>query len=260
MSDDRVVIPDPHRTRIKVCGLTRDADVDAACEAGVDYVGFILYSGSSRHVSIPRARMLVDRLTNGVTPVLVMVNPDQLDVTAIRDHFTATDVPFVLQFHGTETVAEADKISKLLGRAYWRAAGVPTHRASLNTAQITQALINYADPFVGSSALLLDSEVAAAKPDPHHPNFGGTGQTFDWSLVNWSLLKQSAASQLVLSGGLTAANVTDGIKQVQPWAVDVSTGVEKVYNGRPQRGVKDAEKIQQFVAAVRHADLELNAA
>ncbi len=259
MTDSRE--PVNNNTMVKICGLTRESDVDFVGEAGAHFAGFILYDCSARHVSIARARALAERLPDHVVPVLVLVDADDLDVTAIHDHFTATELHFVIQFHGHESPERCTEIANRLQGPHWRAAGVPAH-ASVNDPagrSMTDLLIKYAQPHVNSEALLLDSEVAAAATTSANGDvvFGGTGQRFDWDLVNWSLLKQSAASRLVLSGGLTAANVIDGITQARPWAVDVSSGVEVALpNGQLQRGIKDREKITQFIAAVHRADAQ----
>ncbi len=263
MTQTPTLIHHAAKTFVKVCGLTRERDVDAAVEAGAHYIGFILYSASPRHVSIARARMLVERLPAHVSPVLVLVNADALDVTAIHDYFTATEQHFVIQFHGQENAARCAQVAQTLQRPYWRAAGLPTSSLAAGQAPVdlTQALVNYAEPFLGAQALLLDSAVTEhASSALATPIFGGSGQQFDWDLVNWSQLKQSAPSRLVLSGGLNAANVIDGIVQTRPWAVDVSSGVEvRLGNGQLQRGIKDPEKIVQFVNAVGAADAQLNA-
>ena len=247
------------RTRIKVCGLTRSSDVQAACAAGVDYVGFMLTRISKRHIDIAHARSLVTGLTSGVTPVLVVVNPGDEEVTAIHDQFNATALDYIIQFHGSETPERCAQVAARLSRSYWRA--IPVDPAD-NAAQ-TQALINYLQPFSAAQAMVLDSAVAASTlmNTGAKAQFGGTGHTFDWNLVNWSQLQQSARSHLVLSGGLNAANVAAGIAQAQPWAVDVSSGVElratgsePGQSGQLQHGIKDPELIAKFVAAVRARD------
>jgi phosphoribosylanthranilate isomerase len=243
----------PAKTLIKCCGLTRESDVRAACDAGVDFVGFILTNASKRHVGIERARMLAESLSPRVTPVLVVVDADDVDITAIHDYFTSTEMNYLIQFHGQETPTRCQAVAKRLQRPYWRAVPIGTN----HHADQTDALINYIHPFAEAQAMLLDS--AIAQPVCAAPAisaaFGGTGHTFDWNLVNWSHLQKSAASRLVLSGGLNAANVGDGILQARPWAVDVSSGVElRSANGELHRGIKDPVLIHQFVAAVRAQD------
>jgi phosphoribosylanthranilate isomerase len=101
-------------------------------------------------------------------------------------------------------------------------------------------LLEYAQVHAGAQALLLDA---------HVQGYGGGGQTFDWTAFNWSHPQLNASSRLVLSGGLTPANVAAGVRLVRPWAVDVSSGVERA------KGIKDPDLIDRFVAAVRQADL-----
>lgn len=220
--------PSP-RTRIKICGLTREQDVDAAVEAGADAVGFVLYARSPRHVPASRAAELARRLPPFVTPVLLFVNAAVDEVTA-----GVRAVPAAcLQFHGDETAEQCRNAAQ--GRAYLRAARIP-----LDESQPFD-LLEFAQLHVHAQALLLDA---------HVDGYGGGGKAF-----NWSRLPPSVNAHLVLSGGLTPANVTDGIVQVRPrcrsLAVDVSSGVEVA------KGIKDPEKIHQFVAAVRAADVLL---
>lgn len=216
----------PHRTRIKFCGLTREADVDAAVQAGADAVGFVLYEPSPRFVSPERAGDLARRLPPFVTPVLLFVNasPEWI-ARGLRA------VPHaLLQLHGDETPAEA----QATGRPYLRAARIPAGEAGKSF-----DLLQFADDFASAQAILLDA---------HVEGFGGGGQSFDWTAFTWSHPRLNASSRLVLSGGLTPANVTDGIRLVRPWAVDVSSGIEV------SKGIKSADKMQAFVAAVRAAD------
>ena len=226
----------PHRTRIKICGLTREADVDAAVSAGADAIGFVLYAKSPRAVSVERAAQLAKRLPAFVTPVLLFVNEAPSKVIA-----ACAQVPGAMaQFHGDETPQECLAATAGGTRAFLRAARIP-----LGDAAAAFDLVEYADRYSHAKAILLDA---------HVDGFGGGGKAF-----NWSLLPTSVASHLVLSGGLTPANVTDGIVQVRPrclsLAVDVSSGVEMTGpDGQPIKGTKDADKIHQFVAAVRAAD------
>ena len=217
-----------NRTRIKICGLTREEDVDAAVAAGADAVGFVIYPASPRYVSPARAAVLAARLPPYVTPVLLFVNESLAKVAAA----CALMPHALLQFHGDETPAEC----LAHGRPFVRAARIPLQAPAPGEAGFD--LVNYASSFNKAQAILLDA---------HVEGFGGGGKTF-----NWSLLPPNVNAHLVLSGGLTPANVTDGILQVRPrcttLAVDVSSGVEV------SKGIKSADKINQFVAAVRAAD------
>ena len=224
-----------HRTRIKICGLTREADVDAAVNAGADAIGFVLYPGSPRCVTPERAAALARRLPPFVTPVLLLVN-------AVPDAITraVAAVPgALLQFHGDETPADC----LAAGRPFIRAARIP-HGQSFD-------LLEYADAYAAAQALLVDA---------HVDGYGGGGRTFDWTAFPWSHPRLNASSRLVLSGGLTPANVGDGIALIRPWAVDVSSGVAATGpDGQPLKGIKDAGRIAEFVAAVRAADDARNA-
>lgn len=236
------LLPQPvtWRTRIKICGLTRECDVDAAVAAGVDALGFVLYAPSARAVSVSRAAELARRLPPFVTPVLLFVNADMSLVAA-----AIQAVPHaLLQFHGDETPSQCLMAAGVGGhcRPFVRAARIPVGDAASGF-----DLVEYAHQYSQAQAILLDA---------HVDGYGGAGQTF-----NWSLLSKSVNAHLVLSGGLTPANVTDGILRIRPkclsLAVDVSSGVEAAAaNGSACKGIKDAEKIQRFVAAVRAADAQ----
>ena len=227
------------RTRIKVCGLTREQDVDAAVAAGVDAVGFVLYAPSPRAVTPERAAQLASRLPPFVTPVLLFVNEDATKVIAA----SAIVAGSMLQFHGDESAADCLAATGHGARPFVRAARIP-----LGEEGARFDLVKYAATYSQAQAILLDA---------HVEGYGGGGKAF-----HWSLLPPSVACHLVLSGGLTPANVTDGILQVRPrcktLAVDVSSGVElDGPDGQPRKGLKDADKIHRFVAAVRAADAQL---
>jgi phosphoribosylanthranilate isomerase len=216
------------RTRIKICGFTREEDVDAAVYAGVDALGFNLYPKSPRYVSSQRAVELARRIPPFVTPVLLFVNASAAEIQAA----CALIPNATLQFHGDETPEQCQEAAQ--GRPYLRAARIPLGEAGQGF-----DLVKYAQDYSAAQAILLDA---------HVEGFGGGGKSFEWSH-----LPPSVNAHLVLSGGLTPANVGDGIRQLRSraksLAVDVSSGVEA------SKGVKDAHKIHQFVAAVRAADL-----
>jgi phosphoribosylanthranilate isomerase len=207
------------RTRIKICGLSREADIDAAVEAGADAVGFVFYAPSARAIDIERAAALAAQLPAFVTPVGLFVNAAPAEVSA-----ACTAIPaLVPQVHGDETAEQC------------RAAGRPYLRAARMVAGFN--LLDFASRFCDAQALLLDA---------HVEGYGGGGKAFDWSLV-----PQGVSRPLVLSGGLNPANVIDGVLRVRPWAVDVSSGVEH------DKGVKDADAIRRFCDAVREADARI---
>jgi phosphoribosylanthranilate isomerase len=219
-----------HDTFIKICGLTREADVLDCVAAGAHAVGFVMYPKSTRYVSPERAGVLAKLLPSNLTPVLLFVNASLAEVQA-----ACQAVPHaLLQFHGDESPAECQRLAHAVQRPYWRAARIPMD----NTASFD--LVKFTQDYSNAQAILLDA---------HVDGYGGGGKTF-----NWSQLPPNVNAHLVLSGGLTPANVTDGIRQLRPkalsLAVDVSSGVE--LDG--QKGLKDARKIQEFVAAVKAAD------
>ena len=209
------------RTRIKICGFTREADVDDAVLAGADALGFNLWPGSSRHVSLQRAAELIARLPPCVTPVLLFVNASTDEVASATLRLPQA----LLQFHGDES-------PEMCG-----AAGRPWIRAARMSPELD--LLDFAARFAGAQALLLDAHVAG---------YGGAGKVFDWSLI-----PRGVPLPVVLSGGLSPANVTAGVLGVRPWAVDVSSGVES------SKGIKDAPLMRRFCEAVREADQQLAA-
>ena len=227
------------RTRIKVCGLTRAQDVQAAVTAGVDAIGFVLYAKSPRAVSPERAAELAHLLPPFVTPVLLFVNPEPGDVAAA----CALLPTALLQLHGDESPQTCATLVGAGQRPFLRAARIPTGPAGADF-----DLVKYALDYSQAQAILLDA---------HVEGFGGGGKAF-----NWSLLPPSVNAHLVLSGGLNAANVGDGIALLRPrcksLAVDVSSAVEvDAPGGGTLKGIKDSEKINKFVAAVRAADQRL---
>jgi phosphoribosylanthranilate isomerase len=206
------------RTRIKICGLTREADVDDAVAAGADAVGLVMYPLSPRCVSPARAAVLARRLPPFVTPVLLFVNASREQIDAALQAVPSA----LLQFHGEEGVADCEQA----GRAYLRAARMAPGFD----------LLDFASAYPSASGLLLDA---------HVESYGGSGKGFDWSLI-----PENVPLPLVLSGGLSPANVADGVLRVRPWAVDVSSGVEI------SKGVKSAPLMRQFCEAVRAADAQ----
>ena len=206
----------PMTTRIKICGLTRPEDVDAAVAAGADAIGFVFYPRSPRYVPPGQAAALVRRLPPFVLAVGLFVNEQAECIQAILDQ-----VPLnLLQFHGDERPEDCAR----WGRPWIRAARV---RPGLD-------LLQYAARFSGARALLLDAFVEG---------YGGGGHVFDWRLIPPDL-----SLPVILSGGLTPDNVADAVRRVRPVAVDVSSGVEA------GKGIKDHQRMADFVAAVRAAD------
>lgn len=207
------------RTRIKICGLTREADVAVAVEAGADAIGFVLYAKSPRHVDVERAAALARSLPPFVTPVCLFVNAAENEIAAA----VAAMPNALLQFHGDESPAACAAAGRPYLRAVRMGPGVD--------------LLDFAYRFSDAQALLLDAAVEG---------YGGGGKVFDWSLI-----PAAVPAPVVLSGGLNPANVVDGVLRARPYAVDVSSGVERA------KGIKDAALLRQFCEAVREADARL---
>ena len=223
-------VPPAVRTRIKICGLKTAEHVDAAVHAGADALGFNLYPPSVRSIDLQTLTALTKHVPAFVTIVALFVNPTKEEVESA---LAAARID-LLQFHGDEPEA----FCASFGRPYLKALPVT------DSFDLLQSSLKYAT----ASALLLDT------PSAGH---GGSGKTFNWQLINTpntdnTPKRPSAhAPALVLSGGLTAANVADAISAVRPFAVDVSSGVEV------SRGVKSSELIQNFCRAVRAADSQI---
>ncbi len=204
------------RTRIKICGLTREADVAAAIAAGADAVGFVCYPKSPRYVAPARLRALSRELGVFAAPVLLFVNAASDLVEGALEVMPNA----LLQFHGDEHEPACSRYQR------------PYIRSVPMTDQVDLARVQ--TEFASATALLVDAPT---------DDYGGSGRTF-----NWSRLPAQRAKPLVLAGGLNADNVGAAITEVRPYAVDVSSGVEQ------EPGIKSASKIEQFIDAVRRAD------
>lgn len=212
------------RTRIKICGITRAGDLAVAVAAGADAIGLVFYPKSARAVTIQQARELLAEVPPFVSTVGLFVNAD---VAVVSEAIAELKLD-VLQFHGDETADYCAQFS----RPWIKALRV---KSGLN-------LLEYAARYSGAKGLLLDADVAG---------FGGGGKAFDWSLIPSEMPRN-----FILSGGLTADNVCDAIRKIRPWAVDVSSGVEA--SDGNSKGIKDAQKIAQFIAAIASADSDLD--
>jgi len=211
------------RTRIKICGITREEDLAAAVAAGADALGFVFYAPSPRHVALERAAQLMAQVPAFVTKVGLFVNESAQTV-----RFVLAQTPLdLLQFHGDEDAAYCSQF----GRPWIKAARM---KPGFD-------LLEYASLFAGAPG------VAGLLLDAHVEGYGGGGETFDWSLI-----PQSLPLPVILSGGLHPGNIAEAVRAVRPWAVDVSSGVEAA------RGIKDAQKITEFIAGVRDADAGLS--
>lgn len=202
--------------RSKICGITRVEDALVAAEAGADAIGLVFYPKSPRAVSIAQARAIISALPPFITTVGLFVNASRCELNETLDA-----VPLdMLQFHGDETPADCEGFH----RPWYKALRVkPGEDIRLQV-----------DRYAGASAILLDTFVAGTP--------GGTGEVFDWSLIPAGLSKP-----LILAGGLTCQNIQQALSEVRPFAVDVSGGVEL------SKGVKDAERVREFVGLVRAA-------
>jgi phosphoribosylanthranilate isomerase len=205
------------RTRVKICGLREAAHARIAADAGADAIGLVFYRESPRYIEPSAAAAIARSLPPFVMAVGLFVNEPESSVRRILD-----TVPLdLLQFQGDE---EPDFCASF-GRPFVRAVRM----------EVGTDLIEYARRFSRAKALLLDAHVPGQR--------GGTGQVFDWAGI-----PRDPPIPLILSGGLTSDNVGRAVREVRPWAVDVSSGVEA------SRGVKDPAKIVEFIRSVRRED------
>lgn len=202
--------------RSKICGITRIEDALAAVEAGADAIGLVFYGKSPRAVSIEQAAAILQALPPFVTSVGLFVDMPRDELQQLLQRLPLD----LLQFHGDESPADCEGH----GRPYIKALRVRPGE------DVAAAMA----PYAGAQGVLLDTFVEGVP--------GGTGASFDWSLV-----PENVAKPIILAGGLDADNVATAIRQVRPYAVDVSGGVEA------SKGIKDAGKIRAFVRAVRDA-------
>jgi phosphoribosylanthranilate isomerase len=206
-----------HRTRIKICGIKEGRHALLAADAGADAIGLVFYRESPRYLTPGTAANIVAVLPPFVTTVGLFV-----DANDVKVRKTLSEVRLdVLQFHGSETPEFCESFGVPYVRAVPMGEGVD--------------LLEYAGRFSSARALLLDAH------EPGKP--GGTGRTFDWAAIPRDL-----PIPLILSGGLTSENVGRAVREVKPWAVDVSSGVES------SRGTKDSQKIVEFIRSVQRED------
>ena len=204
------------RTRVKICGITRVEDALNAVNAGADAIGLVFYAASPRCVSIAQAQAIVAAMPPFISVVGLFVNATTAEIqsTLAQVHLD------IIQFHGDESPEDCAQINL----PYYKAIRVKTDTN----------LLQYELDFKAAKALLLDTYSEQA--------YGGTGHVFDWNLIPKNLTKP-----VILAGGLVPENVADAIKQVQPYAVDVSGGVELT------KGIKSADKIAAFMQAVKES-------
>ena len=222
-----------HRTRIKICGLTRAEDVAAAIAAGADALGFVFYAKSTRHVTPAQAASLMSAMPPFVTSVGLFVNASAREVA---DTVAIAPVS-LLQFHGDESPQACAQAAALANRPYMVAVRV---RPEMTAADLLEYEIRCRAASTLFAGLLLDAFV---------DGYGGGGKVFDWSVI-----PEELAPRVVLGGGLHVRNATDAVVAVRPHAVDVSSGVERTEDGVRRPGIKDADLMAAFTAAVRRAD------
>jgi len=203
-------------TRIKICGITRRQDAEFAVKMGADALGFVFYPPSPRAVTIEQVKELVAGLPPFVSIVALFVNATEEEVRACLAELPIS----ILQFHGDESLVYCEQFDHPYMKVIRMREGID--------------LSTEADKYPSASAILLDSYQAGVP--------GGTGQTFDWTVI------KDIKQPLVLAGGLTIENVAQAIKQVNPYAVDVSGGVEQA------KGIKDDDKVSIFMQEVVNGD------
>lgn len=206
------------RTAVKICGITRPEDGRAAAHAGAHAIGLVFHPRSPRYVTAEQAQAVIAALPPFVTAVGLFVDPDPALVRATLQRVALQ----LLQFHGDET----PELCTAFAMPYIKAVRVVPE----------VDLLQFARRFASAKGLLLDAYVEGTH--------GGTGQVFEWGLIPSGL-----PLPVVLAGGLTPENVGQAVRRVRPWAVDVSSGVER------DKGIKDAARIAAFIKGVRDADV-----
>ena len=221
------------RTRIKICGLTREEDVESVLDAGVDALGFVFYTSSPRFVSPERARQLTSLCPAWVSTVGLFVNSSREEISRISDISGINQI----QLHGDESIDDCKKLSRPVVKAIRISSKKNTNKGDYDN--ILSQLIESKRYLEFCSAVLLDAD---------SPSFGGSGKSFDWNVLNQ--VGSIFGRKWVLSGGLNEKNILSAINLYKPPSIDVSSGVETTQNGSTIKGVKDREKIKVFVNKV----------
>ena len=207
------------RTRVKICGITRKEDAQAAANLGVDAIGLVFYTKSPRNIDVNMARAICDAIPGFVTTVALFLNPEKSLVNRVVSEVGVD----LLQFHGTEPV----KFCESFERPYIKALGISGE----------DNIVELVKSYSSARSVLLDSHAKGAA--------GGTGETFDWLSVPVEIRQQ-----IILAGGLNPENVAQAIEQVRPYAVDLSSGVES------SPGVKDINLMTRLMQQVKRVDCE----
>jgi phosphoribosylanthranilate isomerase len=202
--------------KVKICGITSVADALAAVEAGADALGLMMFPGSPRFIPLETAQEIAQQLPAHILRAGVFADPESSDVFAAMQHCQLN----LLQFHGSETPEFCRQFGTMTMKAF-----------RIRNADSLAALAGYS-----TDAFLLDSYVPGKA--------GGTGQSFNWDLA---VEAKKFGKPIFLAGGLTRYNVAEAVRKVEPFGVDVSSGVEQ------SPGKKDVQKMRDFVAAVRGA-------
>lgn len=201
------------RVRIKMCGMTREQDVNYAIQLGVDAIGLIFARQSSRCIDIETAKSLLLRLPPFVSAVAVLVNPEVNDVNNIIENLPID----MLQFHGEESSEFCEQFNKPFIKA------IP--------ANSSEFILNACSLYKNSSALLLDT--------PHPELYGGSGKLFDWKII-----PKNTSLPIIIAGGLNSENIAISVKTYRPYAIDLCSGIEFA------KGIKDFNKMQQFMSKI----------
>tara|TARA_S200000501_G_scaffold196304_1_gene184793 strand:- start:2131 stop:2784 length:654 start_codon:yes stop_codon:yes gene_type:complete len=212
------------KIRIKLCGFTRKADVLHAVNLGADAIGLVFYPASKRFVDCGKANELLSVLPSYVPCVGLFVNADFKFVIKVLEKVELT----MLQFHGDEDFQYCQKLINIVEKPFLKAVRIKPETTSESLLELENTFKKL-KPFF--SGLLFDSWT---------DEFGGSGKTFDWKIIPKDL-----AARNFLSGGLTHLNVTDVVKYLKPFAVDVSSGIEI------RKGLKDKFLIDKFISSVK---------
>ncbi len=206
-------------TEVKICGIKDIENLQAAITAGASYIGFVFYPSSPRYVDPRTAGELIKNIPSGIHAVGLVVNATDKEIMEILEKAPLT----ILQLHGNESPTRISEIKTKFGLPIIKSISVENESDLQNLAPLEDA----------SDIILFDTKVKN--------EFGGTGQTFDWTLLK----NLKISKRWMLSGGLNTQNIQGGLSLLKPDIVDVSSGVESA------KGIKDAERIKQFIATVK---------